>query len=65
MKYKVLTAAYIRVVFGSSFDPNTGYPDRDFCGFAQSLETKSEIVFRLNHYIFLPNPFLFVIHQSS
>lgn len=36
-----------------------------FCGFSQSLQTDAEIIPWTDHDHFFPNPFQFIIHQSS
>jgi hypothetical protein len=49
--------------FGWSLGRDTMY--EDFRGFLQPLQANAEIICRLGHDRFLPNPFQFVIHQSS
>jgi hypothetical protein len=44
----------IREVLGSNSDRDTGYPDRGFRGFQQSLPENVRMVPRLGHYSFLP-----------
>jgi hypothetical protein len=50
-------------VLGSNLGQETGYPV--FYRFLQSLQTNFRIVPGLGHDSFLPNPFQFIIFQSS
>jgi hypothetical protein len=43
--------------------PNTGFPDKDFTGFLQSLQTNAGRVRKLRSDQFLPNHFQFIIHH--
>jgi hypothetical protein len=52
-------------VLGSNLGWDTGYPDRDSCGFTQSLQADARIVRRLDYSRFLPNPSHFIIRQYS
>jgi hypothetical protein len=52
-------------VRSSIIDQDTGFPDRDLSSSAQSVQTSVEMIPRLGHDCFLPNPLQFIIHMSS
>jgi hypothetical protein len=58
-QYRYAPDSYSRELFGSNLGRVTGYPE-GFRGFHQSLQAKPT-----NDDRFFPNPFQFIIQQSS
>jgi hypothetical protein len=57
--------ACIRETLGSNLYKDAAYPDGSFRGYHQLLHENTGIVSRLGYDRFLPNPFPFIIYQSS